>query len=171
MSTLGKHWKRSKEANRKQSESMKLHYKNGAIHPKGMLGKKHTKETMDVLRDVQKGEKNGRWQGGITKLQLQIRNSFEYRQWRSDVFTRDNFTCQECGQVGEKLNADHLTPFSVILFKNGITSKEEALACEELWSMNNGRTLCEDCHKETDTYASKAIKYKKAVLSPLQLTT
>ena len=29
---------------------------------------------------------------------------------------------------------------------------EQALNYEELWNINNGETLCENCHKETDTY-------------------
>ena len=28
------------------------------------------------------------------------------------VFKRDNYTCQYCGKVGEKLEADHIIPFS-----------------------------------------------------------
>ncbi len=29
---------------------------------------------------------------------------------------------------------------------------EEALKCEAIWDTNNGRTLCETCHQQTDTY-------------------
>ena len=29
-----------------------------------------------------------------------------------------------------------------------IESVEEAINCNELWNLNNGRTLCNDCHKE-----------------------
>ena len=80
-------------------------------------------------------------------------------------------TCQECGERGGNLNVDHIVPFSVIFHKNIISSLEEALSCEELWNINNGRTLCVPCNKKTDTYLSGANKYKNAVLSPLQLTT
>jgi len=102
------------------------------------------------------GEDAGHWKGGITPLTHQIRNSFRYLQWRSDVFTRDDFTCQLCGVRGVYLEADHyLKQFAILLKEYDIKSLEEALACEELWNINNGRTLCKTCHKETDTYLYK----------------
>lgn len=33
--------------------------------------------------------------------------------------------------------------------------KEYDLFCEELWDLNNGRTLCIDCHKKTETWGGK----------------
>ena len=94
------------------------------------------------------GENNGNWKGGITPLSHQIRYNFKYRQWRSDVFTRDDFTCQECGSKENKLNTHHIVSFNSIIQKYEITNLEEALNCEELWSINNGITLCEDCHNK-----------------------
>src|ERR1035437_7744346 len=43
-----------------------------------------------------KGADHHFWKGGISDLRDLIRHSFKYRQWRSDCFTRDDFTCQEC---------------------------------------------------------------------------
>lgn len=95
------------------------------------------------------GEKNPAWKGGITPFVIQIRNSIKYDIWRLGVFTRDDFTCCLCGVRGGKLHADHyLRKFSTILEDNGIKTLEQAYACEELWDLNNGRTLCVDCHKE-----------------------
>jgi len=103
------------------------------------------------------GADSNLWKGGITPLLLFLRTCFEYRQWRSDVFTRDNFICQECGVKGGKLNADHIKPFSIIIHENKIKTYEEAKNCEELWNINNGRTFCEDCHKKTPTYGVRKI--------------
>jgi len=36
------------------------------------------------------------------------RNYPEYKQWRTDVFERDNYNCQCCGVIGGTLNAHHL---------------------------------------------------------------
>ena len=88
------------------------------------------------------------WKGGLTPLALKIRHNFKSRQWISDVFTRDDFTCQECGQRGGNIEAHHIKSFSSILQYYEITTLEEALECEELWNINNGVTLCVECHKK-----------------------
>ena len=88
----------------------------------------------------------------------QIRNCIEYRNYRTLGFKRDNYTCQLCGQRGERLQLDHFpTPFSIIIVKNNIKTLNEALNCKELWDLSNGRTLCLDCHKETVTYLNRNI--------------
>jgi len=86
------------------------------------------------------------WKGGITPLTLTIRHSFEYRQWRSDIFTRDDFTCQKCGKRGIKIVAHHIKRFSLIFEENKIKTLEQARICEEFWNINNGITLCKECH-------------------------
>ena len=95
-------------------------------------------------------------EGGKEVLRNIIKKSFKYRQWRSDIYIRDDFTCQFCSQHGGRLNADHIKPISLILQENNITNIEEALICEELWNINNGRTLCHGCHKKTDTYGGNS---------------
>lgn len=95
------------------------------------------------------GEENNNWKGGITPLVFKIRTSFEYRQWRSDCFTRDNFTCQECGDnKGGNLEAHHIDFLSNIIHRNNIKDFNEARNCSEIWNINNGITLCIDCHKK-----------------------
>lgn len=85
-----------------------------------------------------------------------IRGCFEYRRWRSDVFTRDDFTCQFCGIRGGKLEADHFPKqFSDILDEYAIKNISDATSCIELWNINNGRTLCHECHVKTDNYLKK----------------
>lgn len=95
-----------------------------------------------------KGEKCPRWKGGITPLVRLIRTSFLYRQWRSDVFTKDNFTCQSCGTSKCWIEAHHIKPFSKIIEEYKITTFEQAENCKELWNINNGQTLCKECHKK-----------------------
>ena len=92
-----------------------------------------------------RGNKNINWKGGISALVARIRRSFRYRQWRSDVFTRDSFTCQECGRT-VYLEAHHIDRFIDIIERNKIKTLKQALECEELWNINNGITLCKDCH-------------------------
>ena len=109
---------------------------------------------------IVRGPEHPNWRGGRSPLHAQIRGCFKYRQWRSDVFTRDNFACVICGDsTGGNLNADHIEPFIFILTKHNISTIEMALACEVLWNINNGQTLCETCHRQTPTYGEGAKTY------------
>lgn len=100
-----------------------------------------------------RGERNHNWKGGITCFSMKIRGSLEYQLWRRSIFERDNFTCQICGERGEKLNVDHYpTRFAYILKDNRINTPEDAYSCQPLWDISNGRTLCLKCHKKTDSY-------------------
>ena len=95
-----------------------------------------------------RGSSHFNWKGGITSLSSRIRHLFKYRQWRSDIFTRDDYTCQICGLRGGELNVDHYPKmFSEIFKENNIKTLEEAEICEEFWNINNGRTLCKKCHQ------------------------
>ena len=124
--------------------------------PSGALGKTWKVDKI-IKRPNNSRENNHFWKGGKTKLSQQIRTSAEYSFWRMQVFKRDFFTCQHCGaknKKGEKyiFDADHIYPFSKILDDFDITSIEEAISCEKLWDIENGRTLCRDCHKKTETW-------------------
>lgn len=68
------------------------------------------------------------------KTNKSARKTTEYKTWREKVFERDNYTCQSCGQIGGELNAHHIKPFA----------QYEALR----YDINNGVTLCKECHKE-----------------------
>lgn len=135
---------------------------------KTLTGKKHTPERIAKASSVRKGlpmlrwrgEGNPAWKGGVTPLKLAVKNLLQFRVWRSDVYTRDDFTCQVCSVRGGKLEADHVKPFSWILEDNNIQTVEEAISCDELWNINNGRTLCRSCHQKTPTYGMKA-KHRK----------
>jgi 5-methylcytosine-specific restriction endonuclease McrA len=97
-------------------------------------------------------ENSSNWKGGITPLIRQIRKCFKMRQWICDVFTKDDYTCQKCGVRGGKLEAHHSPKlFSVIFHESGIKTVEEALEYSEFWDINNGKTLCQKCHKEEHT--------------------
>lgn len=109
----------------------------------GLKGIKKTKEHIEKARLAKLAfhDKVGR------KIDLRklLRNRKEYKDWRSSVYIRDNYTCQECGERGKELNADHVKPWS--------------LFPDLRFDIDNGRTLCVSCHKKTDTYGSKVRNY------------
>jgi len=61
----------------------------------------------------------------------------EYKRWRLAVFKRDGNKCVECGSSHD-LEADHIKPKSKFP--------------ELVFDVDNGRTLCYECHKKTRTY-------------------
>ena len=108
---------------------------------KGIGGWKLSVEERKRRSEKYKGENSHFWKGGITPINHLIRTSAEYDEWRKKVFKRDNYTCIWCGGKGGELNADHIKPFSLYL--------------KLRFDINNGRTLCTSCHRQTDTYAGK----------------
>ena len=104
------------------------------------------------------GNKNPFWRGGKTPIQRAIRLSEKYNSWRQEILNRDDYTCQECGDRGGRLEVDHIISFSLILALNKITTTSQAFECDELWNIKNGRVLCKNCHIATPTYARNNLK-------------
>lgn len=114
------------------------------------LGKKHSDSTKKAMSYARRAEKHWNWQGGKSRDKRSLGNPV-YVEWRTKVFERDNYTCVGCGVrsgSGKRvtLNADHIKPW--------------AHYPELRFDLNNGRTLCIDCHKATDTYGFKLVHKK-----------
>ena len=159
-----KRWKNPKEhektsvGQKKRFEDPKECEKQFAAIREGW-NKPGVKEKASVIKIGKIGKNSNNYRGGITPLYNLLRNSLKSKQWTKDVFTRDNFTCQKCGDnSGGNLEAHHEKPFSVILHENNITTYEEAMNCIELWDINNGITLCKECHKKEQALTNKLIK-------------
>ena len=127
------------------------------------LGQKpwNTGKICPNISSRQKGLNNPMWKGGKTSLKQQIRQSEKYVEWQHFCIERDDWTCQECKIRGGKLHVDHVIPFAYILEFFEIKSIEDTLNCEELWNIENGRTLCKKCHKNTDTFGGKYHRWVK----------
>ena len=124
-------------------------------------GRKLSNRHKEILKLTHKGEKNHNWKGGITPLINKIRNLLEARQWRKTIFQRDNFTCQECkdNRGGNLVAHHHKKKFNIIfqeflqqysqfsLIDDKETLVRLAITYEPFWNIDNGITLCENCHK------------------------
>ena len=130
---------------KKKSEEHKK--KIGQANMGKRTGQKASIELRRKLSERQRGEKSHLWKGGLTKKHQLVRGSSEYKIWRESVFERDGYACVLCGDArGGNLNADHIKPF--------------AYYPELRFNVENGRTLCVECHRGTDTYGTLARKHK-----------
>lgn len=89
-----------------------------------------------------KGPNHYNWKGGIN-LRGNFMRSREYKNFRTFVLNRDDNTCVICGIKKTEYN-------KVILHVDHI--KSYSLHPELRICVNNGRTLCIDCHKKTDSW-------------------
>lgn len=80
-----------------------------------------------------RGQRSCNWKGGVSTERIAAMSRSEYREWRTEVFERDQFECKRCGQVGGKLHAHHV--------------KEWAKFPALRFDVANGETLCVSCHR------------------------
>ncbi len=80
-----------------------------------------------------RGRNSPHWNGGGTRKQKDGYNSPEYLEWRKNVFERDDYICCSCGDA-KYIQAHHIKSWSEY--------PEPRLAIE------NGITLCKECHAE-----------------------
>jgi 5-methylcytosine-specific restriction endonuclease McrA len=114
------------------------------------------KESLLIAKDVKKLKEI---QNTPEKLENEkIRHSGAYRTWRQLVLERDGYACVLCGRKKSlicKLHVDHIKSF--------IKNPNLRL------NLENGRTLCIECHKKTETYGKKSFfstKMKENTLKP-----
>ena len=142
----------------------------GSNHP--MFGRKHTKEsrekislgtkeawdsgvvyTEEYLKNQGLAQEKAakirpNYRGGVSPERVRIRSNGLYFRWKKAVHERDGYRCQSCSSTDGPFHAHHKIKFSTILNNHGITEYEQATACEELWDVSNGQTLCKKCHGE-----------------------
>lgn len=99
-------------------------------------------------------DNNPNWKGGIRPINQRQRTHKAYLDWRKSVYIRDNYTCQDCGVKGGQLHAHHIKSFA----------KHPELRMD----INNGKTLCVECHNKhhpslslSKLYSNDTRKWKK----------
>jgi len=123
---------------------------------KANTGKKLTDKTKNLLRKINLGNvptnkgvkyglefrlkvSRGRLKGRIPTepLRKSLRSIELMRRWRSEIFQRDNWTCQLCCQIGNQINADHYPKsFAQIINEFKIRTLEEAINCGDVWVLS-----------------------------------
>ena len=112
-----------------------------------MNGGTRTEATKQKMSDAQKrrpkttwnrGEKHHSWKGGLSPWRNALSQTPAYKNWRTTVFKRDDYTCQMCNEHGGRLQAHHIRP--VRHHKNDLL----------IFDINNGITLCKECHREVN---------------------
>lgn len=154
-----KHREKLKISNLKASASLETKEKRSRWQRGKILSLEHRRKLSRARKGIYCRERHPNWKGGLSPLHELIRHSDENKKWIKDVFTRDNYTCQDCGKAGSYLEAHHKKEFSIILQEflaqysqfSPIEDKETlarlAITYSPFWDINNGETLCEDCHK------------------------
>jgi len=118
----------------KQTESFK---KNQSKSQKKRFENPEERErATKLLRSLERarGEKSGGWRGGVSTENEKQRKSIQFRLWREAIFARDNWVCQDCFIRGKKLHPHHIKHF--------------AKFPELRFAIDNGISLCVDCHKK-----------------------
>ena len=123
----GKH--RSKEVKAKISKANK-----------GKCPSEETRQKMSEARKLKIGDKSPAWKAGITPFRIKICKTDKYQNWRNAVFERDDYTCQDCGAKNGNGKAVFLNAHHILAF---------AKYPEKRFDIDNGLTLCVECHNKT----------------------
>jgi len=98
----------------------------------------------NIATEFKKGQfakgKHPFWKGGISSLYDKIKQTDKYKLWRDEIYKRDYWTCQICGKHCKKgdIIAHHIKGFSEY---PGLR-----------FDVNNGITLCRNCHAKIHNY-------------------
>lgn len=89
-----------------------------------------------IYASEHKGALSPTWKGGVNHHRVE-RATFEYRDWRKQVFSRDHYTCQCCGDKSKKSHKVELHAHHIFNWKDNANKR---------YSIDNGITLCNKCH-------------------------
>lgn len=91
-----------------------------------------------IYSSQHKGELSPTWKGGVKHHRVE-RSTFEYRQWRKNVFKKDSYTCQCCGDKSGNGHRVELCSHHIKNWKDNIDIR---------YDVENGITLCKVCHNK-----------------------
>ena len=107
--------------------------KNTSIERYGVDNYSKTKEYRERFR----GENSPVWKGDLAIRHRDGRELPEYRDWRKSVFDRDHYTCQCCGNRNGDGKTVYLEAHHIFNWRANVDLR---------YDVDNGITLCKDCH-------------------------
>ncbi len=111
-----------------------------------MLGRKQTQLAREKISKALLGKHPWNYAGSLDRTERQIAMAKkDYILWRTAVFMRDDYTCQICNTRGGFIEADHI--------------KSWRDYPELRYAIDNGRTLCRECHLKTPTWGGRSLRY------------
>lgn len=82
-----------------------------------------------------------------------LRTHESYNEWRNNIFKRDHYKCIKCGSK-ENLHAHHIIQLYDICDKYNMNT-DDILNSKEFHNIDNGITLCQNCHALEHPYISR----------------
>jgi len=134
------------------SREVIIRYNKSEKHRKAAsISNKKRKWTLETRQKNSMGQlkqTEEEWGGFTSPLRKQIYNWLNRRvKWHEGIKKRDSYTCQICGDGrGGNLHAHHVVTMKDIIRHNNIKSIDDAKQCGIFYDLNNGKTLCENCH-------------------------
>lgn len=117
---------------------------------KGEHLSEESKKKISISKSGKSIKHNGQFKKGFTpwnktnfngttykELNHTLRTSKKWVEWRTQVFHRDEFTCQTCGKKGITIYPHHIVSVKQCVEINHI---------DLIYEVSNGITLCFDCH-------------------------
>lgn len=145
--------------NKKHTEETKLKIsqsKKGCIPwNKGIKGL-WLSDTFKVLNTIQKRENHPRWKKDRnTLVKKQERNDVSYKNWRKEVWLRDNFKCKIANpDCSGRLEAHHILSWNEYP--------------ELRYDINNGITLCHAHHPRKRSDEAKLSPYFQKLVAEMK---
>lgn len=116
--------------------------KSGKTKSCGCIISEKLKEHRKKNPGAQSGENNPNWKGGISGYRNRFMSTNEYKEWRIEVFGRDEYKCVCCGVNSNTLEAHHVLPYA---------SNEDMRT-----DVSNGVTMCRKHHAEFHSIYGRA---------------
>ncbi len=111
---------------------------------------KEKREREQEERELRESREKAAREGAERKTQdliQQIRLSPRYTLWRDGVKAKYGNICQkDISHKNRPVEVHHLKSIYSIVMEYNITSMEKAFLCKPLWDLENGITLCKECH-------------------------